>query len=85
MAQNKKECPDCHAPLQKVLLSDLIGERKEQGIEVVSPQAKAVFEYFDFYVCGQCGRTLIYAGVDAREAAMRKSKASGGTLRANFN
>ncbi|HEV7374083.1 MAG TPA: hypothetical protein VGN95_05175 [Pyrinomonadaceae bacterium] len=72
MSGKKRECPDCQASLETVLLSDLIGERKEQALSAVLPAAGAIFEHFDFYVCGQCGRTLVYAGSEAREAAKKK-------------
>jgi uncharacterized protein with PIN domain len=80
MSQEKKLCPDCQTPLKSVLLSDLVGERKEQGLEAVLPVAGAIFEYFNFYVCSHCGRTLIYAGSEARDAAERKTQRSGGML-----
>lgn len=74
MSQNDRLCPDCKLTLRTVLLSDLIGGQKEQGMGLF-PAARAMFEYFDFYVCGQCGRTLVYAGDEAREIAAKKSAA----------
>ena len=83
MTQAKRQCPNCQLPLKVVHLSDLIGEVGNQRVDelIPMPAAGAVFEYFDFYVCGQCGRTLIYAGSEAqRVAAEGRRKRSGGVL-----
>lgn len=78
MVQEKKVCPDCHSPLKVVRLSDLIGERKEQRLEPWG--GGAIFEHFHFYVCGQCGRTLVYAGSEARQIAAGNKPYKGGGL-----
>jgi DNA-directed RNA polymerase subunit RPC12/RpoP len=81
MNQEKRQCPDCHSPLTVVHLSDLMGEKKEQQLEPWRQQIGSIFDYFNFYVCGQCGRTLVYAGSEAREiAAGGKAKKGGGFL-----
>lgn len=80
MPQKGKLCPECQTDLRLVLLSDLVGEMKVVGIELTLPAAGAVFEYFDFWVCPQCGRTLIYADARARAKAEGKAIGGGGVL-----
>lgn len=80
MPQKGKLCPECQTDLRLVLLSDLVGEMKVVGIELTLPAAGAVFEYFDFWVCHQCGRTLIYADARARAKAEAKAIGGGGVL-----
>ena len=73
MSQNDRLCPDCKSTLKTVLLSELIGGQKEQGMGLF-PAARAMFEYFDFYVCVGCGRTLVYAGSEARRSPRKSLK-----------
>lgn len=81
MPKRGKICPDCEADLKLVLLSDLVGEAQAGGMKVTLPAAGAVFDYFDFWVCPQCGRTLIYADDRARARAGGKEiDKSGGVL-----
>jgi uncharacterized protein with PIN domain len=74
MSKEGRECPDCRTVLKLVLLSDLVGETKAGGIEMTLPAAGAVFDYFDFWVCTQCGRTLLYADDRARAKATGKER-----------
>ena len=69
MPERGKLCPDCQNDLKLVLLSDLVGDAKAGGLKLTLPAAGAIFDYFDFWVCPQCGRTLIYAGDRARGIA----------------
>jgi len=76
-----RRCPECHAALKLVLLTDLVGEVKAGGVSLTLPAAGAVFDYFDFWVCPDCGRTLLYADDRARaKAAGREAPRTGGTL-----
>jgi hypothetical protein len=78
MSNKGRLCPECQTELKLVLLSDLVGARKAGGIEFTLPAAGAVFDYFDFWVCPQCGRTLIYADDRARAKAAGKEIDGGG-------
>jgi uncharacterized protein with PIN domain len=78
MDKKGRECPECQTVLNLVLLSDLIGEAKEGGLKVTLPAAGAIFDYFDFWVCPQCGRTLLYADDRARAKAAGKEAQGGG-------
>jgi predicted RNA-binding Zn-ribbon protein involved in translation (DUF1610 family) len=81
MTNTGKLCPECQTGLKLVLLSDLIGEVKAGGPKMTLPAAAAVFDHFDFWVCPQCGRTLIYADDRARaEAAGKEIESGGGVL-----
>lgn len=81
MAKEGRKCPECQTTLNQVLLSDLVGEAKEGGLKVTLPAAAAVFDYFDFWVCTQCGRTLLYADDRARaKAEGREIQRGGGVL-----
>ena len=81
MAGEGRQCPECQTVLKLVLLSDLVGELKAGGVKATLPAAGAVFEYFDFWVCPRCGRTLLYADDRARaKAAGVESKGGGGVL-----
>ena len=81
MGKEGRQCPDCQTVLKLVLLSDLVGDLKAGGLELTVPAAGAVFNYFDFWVCPQCGRTLLYADDRARaKAGGRESKTGGGVL-----
>lgn len=76
-----KLCPECQAELKLVLLSDLIGEIKAGAPQLTLPAINAIFDYFDFWVCPQCGRTLVYADDRARaRAAGKEIDSSGGIL-----
>ena len=75
-----RKCPECQTTLNLVLLSDLVGQRKAGGLEVTLPAAGAVFDFFDFWVCPECGRTLIYADQRARAKAGGKETTGGGVL-----
>lgn len=78
MAGKGKLCPECQTGLKLVLLSDLVGQRQAGGLEFTLPAAGAVFNHFDFWVCPECGRTLIYAGDKARAKAEGKESDGGG-------
>lgn len=78
MTDKGKLCPECQSDLKLVLLSDLIGEAKAGASKLTLPAAVAVFDYFDFWVCPQCGRTLIYADDRVRARAAGKELESGG-------
>ncbi len=81
MSSKGRVCPECGTVLKLVLLSDLVGESKASSHKLTLPIAGAVFDYFDFWVCHGCGRTLIYAGDKARAKAGAKESAGGsGTL-----
>ena len=81
MASEGRQCPECRTTLNLVLLSDLVGEYKAGGLNATLPAAGAVFDYFDFWVCPRCGRTLIYADDRARaKAEGREVSGGGGTL-----
>jgi hypothetical protein len=81
MPKAERQCPECQTGLKAVSLSDLIGERKAEGLGELLPAAGAIFNYYDFWVCWQCGRTLIYAGQEARlKAAEKDTKRIGETL-----
>jgi hypothetical protein len=81
MNNEGRNCPECQTVLSLVLLSDLVGGRQAGGLELSLPAAGAVFEYFDFWVCPQCGRTLLYAGDRARaKAGGRETDGRGGVL-----
>lgn len=69
MTKDKKQCPDCQTSLKAVSLSDLITETGGRYFSAEIPTEIALSEYFDFYVCAQCGRTLIYAGATVRKIA----------------
>lgn len=69
MSNEGRQCPECQTVLSLVLLSDLVGGRKAGGLEVSLPAAGAVFDFFDFWVCSKCGRTLLYADDRARAKA----------------
>ena len=71
-----KQCPECQRELKLVLLSDLVGEGGAGGLGLTLPAAGAIFDYFDFMVCPQCGRTLLYA--DERTRARAEGKETGG-------
>lgn len=76
-----KICPECETDLKLVLLSDLAGGMKAGGLELTLPAAGAILDYFDFWVCPECGRTLIYADNRAwAKAAGRESDGAGGIL-----
>jgi predicted RNA-binding Zn-ribbon protein involved in translation (DUF1610 family) len=80
MAKEGRQCPECQTVLKLVLLSDLVGEAKAGGIKLTLPAAGAVFDYFDFWVCPQCGRTLLYADNRARAKAEGKEVQTGGGI-----
>jgi len=81
MNNEGRQCPECQTVLRLVLLSDLVGGLKAGGLEVNLPAAGAVFDYFDFWVCPECGRTLLYADDRARaKAGGREIKGGGGVL-----
>lgn len=81
MTKEGRQCPECQTILRLVLLSDLVGQAKAGGLTVTLPAAGAVFDYFDFWVCPQCGRTLLYADDRARaKAGGTESKGGGGVL-----
>jgi hypothetical protein len=81
MPDKGRLCPECETELKLVLLSDLVGDAKAGGLELTLPAAGAIFGYFDFWVCPQCGRTLIYADDRARAKAVGKEiDGSGGVL-----
>ncbi|HKR00723.1 MAG TPA: hypothetical protein VJT09_08615 [Pyrinomonadaceae bacterium] len=81
MSREGRQCPECQTVLKLVLLSDLVGKAKAGGLGVTLPAAGAVFDYFDFWVCPQCGRTLLYADDRARaKAAGTEVKGGGGIL-----
>lgn len=81
MSNEGRQCPECQTVLRLVLLSDLVGGRKAGGLEVTLPAAGAVFDYFHFWVCPKCGRTLLYADDRARaKAEGREVKSEGGIL-----
>lgn len=61
MSKEGRQCPECGTTLNLALLSELVGQRKAGGLEATLPAAGAVFDFFDFWVCHECGRTLIYA------------------------
>ena len=76
-----RKCPECETTLKLVLLTDLVGERKAGGLELTLPAAGAVFDFFDFWVCPECGRTLLYADQRARaKAAGKETSGEGGIL-----
>jgi uncharacterized protein (DUF2225 family) len=78
MSKEGRQCPDCQTALKLVLLTDLVGQMKAGGIKATLPAAGAVFDYFDFWVCPQCGRTLLYADDRARAKAGGKEVQGGG-------
>jgi uncharacterized protein (DUF2225 family) len=81
MSKEGRQCPECQTTLKLVLLADLVGQVKAGGLTVTLPAAGAVFDYFDFWVCPQCGRTLLYADDRARaKAAGTESRGGGGVL-----
>ena len=80
MANRGRACPECQTDLRLVLLSDLVGESKAAGQKLTLPAAGAVFDYFDFWVCPQCGRTLLYADDRARAKATGKEVDRGGSV-----
>ena len=81
MTKKGRECPECQTILKLVLLSDLVGQTKAGGLKATLPAAGAVFDYFDFWVCPQCGRTLLYADDRARaKAAGTESQGGSGVL-----
>jgi len=81
MTNEGRQCPECQTVLSLVLLSDLVGGAKAGGIELTLPAAGAVFDFFDFWVCPQCGRTLLYADHRARvKARGTESPDRGGVL-----
>jgi hypothetical protein len=73
-----KQCPECRTTLKPVLLSDLVGEPAAGGLNATLPAAGAVFDYFDFWVCTRCGRTLLYADERARAKAEGREVPHGG-------
>jgi len=79
MSKEGRQCPECQTILKLVLLSDLVGGAKAGGMKATLPAAGAVFDYFDFWVCPQCGRTLLYADNRARAKAEGKEVESGGS------
>ena len=81
MTSEGRQCPECQTVLKLVLLSDLVGQLKAGGLNMTVPAAGAVFDYFDFWVCPQCGRTLLYADNRVRAKAEGKEiKNQGGIL-----
>jgi uncharacterized protein with PIN domain len=81
VSKEGRQCPECHATLKLVLLSDLVGQAKAGGVSLTLPAAGAIFDYFDFWVCPECGRTLIYADDRARaKAAGREPRQGDSTL-----
>ncbi len=81
MSKEGRQCPECQTVLSLVLLSDLVGGRKAGGLDATLPAAGAVFDFFDFWVCPKCGRTLLYADDRARaKAGGREIKNSGSLL-----
>lgn len=57
-----------------------MGELKAAGPKLTLPAAGAVFDYFDFWVCPRCGRTLLYADDRARAKAAGKELERGGGI-----
>ena len=80
MSNEGRRCPECQTVLSLVLLSELVGNLKAGGLEANLPAAGAVFNYFDFWVCPKCGRTLLYADDRARAKAGGKEIKSSGSL-----
>ena len=81
MTKEGRRCPECQTTLKLVLLADLVGQRKAGGVEFTLPAAGAVFDFFDFWVCSECGRTLLYADERARaKAGGRDIPRGGGVL-----
>lgn len=80
MSNEGRQCPECRAALKLVLLSDLVGGMKAGGLEMNLPAAGAVFDYFDFWVCPDCGRTLLYADDRTRAKAGGKEIKSGDSV-----
>ena len=80
MSNEGRRCPECQTVLSLVLLSDLVGNLKAGGLEANLPAAGAVFNYFDFWVCPKCGRTLLYADDRARAKAGGTEIKSAGSL-----
>ena len=80
MSERGRSCPECETELRLVLLPDLVGELKAAGPKMNLPAAAAVFDYFDFWVCPQCGRTLLYADDRARAKAAGKEIDRGGGI-----
>jgi hypothetical protein len=81
MAGEVRRCPECETALRLVLLSDLVGESRAGGVGATLPAAGAVFEYFDFWVCPRCGRTLLYADDRAwAKAGGAEGRGGGGVL-----
>ena len=81
MSDRGRACPECQSELKLVMLSDLVGDLKAAGPKMTLPAASAVFDYFDFWVCPRCGRTLLYADDRARaRAAGREVRRDGSTL-----
>ena len=80
MTSEGRQCPECQTTLKLVLLADLIGEYQAGGMKATLPAAGAVFDYFDFWVCTRCGRTLLYADDRVRAKAEGKEVEGGGVL-----
>lgn len=78
MSVEGRQCPECGTALKLVLLDDLVGEYKAGGMKATLPAAGAVFDYFDFWVCARCGRTLLYADDRARAKAEGREVPGGG-------
>jgi hypothetical protein len=74
MSREGRQCPECQSVLKLVLLSDLVGGSQAGGLSLTLPAAGAVFDYFDFWVCPQCGRTLIYADDRAKAKAQGREE-----------
>jgi hypothetical protein len=74
MLKADKICPRCQKKLAIIDLSELITEKGK--LPHAAPSVTSViFNYFDLFVCGECGYTAIYAGPEARKVAAEKRDA----------
>jgi predicted RNA-binding Zn-ribbon protein involved in translation (DUF1610 family) len=76
MTEHKKQCPECRTRLKAVTLSNLMEERGGPSLGAQLTTEITILELFSFYVCAQCGRTLIYAGAIVRRIASGETRDS---------
>ena len=62
MSAIAKECPDCHVLLNQVSHSELLKYNAQYKLGVTSAIDNSILKYFDFFICRQCGWTMIFAG-----------------------
>lgn len=77
MMARQKYCYECKSTLVAVHPSDLT-EGSSRGNDPSNIQAAAIFNFFIFYICPNCGLTLAYANSSGRKIAEELLEEQGG-------